>query len=178
MQKRIKVWLGILMAGVLCLSQGWGDRSSTGQEAGQGSFAAAEQENVLYLVYSGGICRHVLGGLVMEQLWDGTPDREKRIEFLQSARRIYEAETTGFREEELEDLREDGREGRQPGDAGEDMVSGTASTNALNAAMETQKSGADGTVDKIQKKAAICLSGRGRNDGFRNSIVSMGNMPF
>ena len=81
----------------------------------------------------------------MEQLWDGTPDREKRIEFLQSARRIYEAETTGFREEELEDLREDGREGRQPGDAGEDMVSGTASTNALNAAMETQKSGADVT---------------------------------
>ena len=36
----------------------------------------------------------------------------------------------------------------------------------------------DDTVDKIQKKAAIRLSGRGRNDGSRNSIVSMGNMPF
>ena len=72
---------------------------------------------------------------------DGSINREKLTEFLRSARRIYEAETAGFTEEELEDARESERENRKSDIAGEKMHYAVASADALYVAMEAQKLG-------------------------------------
>ncbi len=73
---------------------------------------------------------------------DGTADREKLTEFLRCARRIYEAETEGISEEELEDYRENYEEHWQSDTSEEGMYYAVASANAIDVAMETQKLGA------------------------------------
>ncbi len=71
-----------------------------------------------------------------------TIDQEKLTEFLQSARRIYQAETAGISEEELADYRENHREVWQSDVTGEGMYYAVASANAIDVAMGTQKLGA------------------------------------
>lgn len=67
--------------------------------------------------------------------------KEKLTEFLESARRIYQAEISGYSEEELEGDREHDFENRQSDAAEEGMDTAVASADAINVAMETQKLG-------------------------------------
>ena len=71
-----------------------------------------------------------------------TVDQEKLTEFLQSARRIYEAETAGISEAELADYRENHRESWETDVAEEGMYYAVASANAVDVAMGAQKLGA------------------------------------
>ena len=72
----------------------------------------------------------------------GAIDQEKLTEFLQSARRVYQAETAGISEEELKDYRENYEESWQSDVASEGMYYAVASANAIDVAMGTQKMGA------------------------------------
>ncbi len=72
----------------------------------------------------------------------GTVRKEKLTEFLESARRIYQAEISGFGEEELEEDHENNYEDWQQDVAEEGMYHAVASKNAVHVAMETQKLGA------------------------------------
>lgn len=84
---------------------------------------------------------HTLG-LTCSAAWldeKGAIDEEALSEFLENARRIYQAEIAGMDPQELEDYRERTQTIYSSGFAGEGAYYATASTNALDIAMGAQK---------------------------------------
>lgn len=90
-------------------------------------------------------------GLTCSGTWvdpvSGTIREEKLTEFLQSARRIYQAEMAGVDEDMVRNHQENDQEGRQPDVAGEEMYYAVASSNAVDVAMENQKLGVGAVGD-------------------------------
>lgn len=81
-------------------------------------------------------------GLSSSAAWtdpDGNVNRDALTEFLDSARRIYQAETAGLDKRDLEVYREESQKNYSSGFAGEGRYYSTASTNTLGIAVGDQK---------------------------------------
>ncbi len=107
-------------------------------------------------------------------------DEEKLTDFLVQARRIYQAEIAGYREEELADLQENTQEQWTSEAASQEGYYAAASASAMDIAMETQRLGV-GQIHGVGSDFNIIATLRGQEEDLTYDLwqgqISSGYLP-